>query len=92
MVKSNFHVNRMRDFYFWRDQAEHEVDLLWQSSQGLELLEIKATETIKSDMFKGMDYLLNISSTPISGKTLVHSGLVNQSRTNGELLSWRSIA
>ncbi len=92
MVKSNFHQNRMRDFYFWRDQAEHEVDLLWQSSQGLELLEIKATETIKSDMFKGMDYLQNISSTPISSKTLVHTGLVNQSRTNGELLSWKSIA
>ncbi len=92
LVKSNFHGNRMREFYFWRDHSGHEIDVLWQSHQGLELMEIKATETIKSDMFKGMDYLQSISSTPISSKTLVHSGTFNQSRSNGEVLSWRSIA
>jgi hypothetical protein len=82
----------MREFYFWRDHSGHEIDVLWQSHQGLELMEIKATETIKSDMFKGMDYLQSISSTPISSKTLVHSGTFNQSRSNGDVLSWRSIA
>jgi hypothetical protein len=92
LVKSNFHGNRMREFYFWRDHSGHEIDVLWQSHQGLELMEIKATETIKSDMFKGMDYLQSISSTPISSKTLVHSGTFNQSRSNGDVLSWRSIA
>jgi len=46
--------NYIHFFWFWRDSAGHEVDLLWQDDERLNLIEIKATQTIMGDLFKGM--------------------------------------
>jgi predicted AAA+ superfamily ATPase len=88
-VKKNYHNNLLRDLWFWRDAAGHEIDLIWQKSELLNLVEIKASETIKSEMFKGLSYFENLKPELIESKSLVHSGLFNQERTLGKVLSWK---
>ncbi|CAN1550497.1 COG1373 Predicted ATPase (AAA+ superfamily) [Flavobacteriaceae bacterium] len=90
-VKKNYHNNLLRDLWFWRDAAGHEVDLIWQNSELLNLVEIKASETIKSEMFKGLSYFEKLKPELIESKSVVHSGLSNQERTLGKVTSWKDI-
>jgi predicted AAA+ superfamily ATPase len=90
-VKKNYHNNLLRDLWFWRDAVGHEVDLIWQKSELLNLVEIKASETIKSEMFKGLSYFEKLKPELIESKSVVHSGLFGQERTIGKVLSWKDI-
>lgn len=90
-VKKNYHNNLLYDFWFWRDAVGHEVDVIWQSSELLNIVEIKATETIMTDQFKGLSYFEKFVPDLIESKTLVHTGLFNQKRTLGDVTSWKNI-
>lgn len=90
-VKKNYHNNLLYDFWFWRDAVGHEVDLIWQHSELLNIVEIKATETIMTDQFKGLSYFEKFVPDLIESKTLVHTGLFNQKRTLGDVTSWKNI-
>ncbi|MCH8554436.1 MAG: ATP-binding protein [Schleiferiaceae bacterium] len=90
-IKQNNHNNLMYNLWFWRDAAGHEVDLIWQGSTKLNMVEIKASETIMPKMFKGLDYFEKLAPEVINSKTLVHTGSFNQQRTAGEVQSWKQI-
>jgi predicted AAA+ superfamily ATPase len=90
-VKQNYHQHLLLDFWFWRDAVGHEVDLIWQQSEKLNLVEIKASETIMPAMFKGLRYFEKFVPDRIESKTLVHTGSFNQNRTDAKVLSWKNI-
>lgn len=90
-IKQQYHQNLLLDFWFWRDAVGHEVDFIWQDTEKLNLVEIKASETIIPDMFKGLSYMKKFMPDLIESKTIVHTGLFNQNRTAGEVLSWKKI-
>jgi hypothetical protein len=87
----NYHNNLLLDLWFWRDAVGHEVDLIWQNSELINLVEIKATETIMPDMFKGLTYFEKLKPELIQTKSIVHTGLFNQQRTLGKVMSWKEI-
>ena len=87
-VKQNYHQNLMKEFWFWRDSAGHEVDLISQEDDLLDVIEIKATATISQDLFKGLLYFENLAKDNVSSNTLVYAGLDNQKRTNINVISW----
>ncbi len=89
-LKQNFHSNLLRDFWFWRDAVGHEVDLIWQDSRLLNLVEIKSSETIVPEMFNGLEYFQKLKPELIASKTLIHSGLFDQKRTAGDVKSWKT--
>jgi predicted AAA+ superfamily ATPase len=90
-VKHNYHQNLMQDFWFWRDSAGHEVDLIRQDDDLLNIIEIKATATISQDLFKGLSYFQNLAQDDVKSKTLVYAGLDNQKRTIADVVSWYDI-
>jgi len=90
-LKQNYHNNRMLDFWFWRDAVGHEIDLIWQDSEKLNLVEVKASETIMPDMFRGFSYFEKFVPHLIESKTLVHTGSFNQNRSTGKVLSWKNV-
>ena len=89
-LKQNYHNNLMHDFWFWRDAVGHEVDLIWQNSDKLNVVEIKASETIMPNMFNGLAYFDKLASDRIASKTLVHTGSFNQQRTAARVQSWNN--
>jgi predicted AAA+ superfamily ATPase len=91
-IKNNYHNNLLRDSWFWRDAVGHEVDYIWQDDEQIHVVEIKATETIMTEMFKGLTYFQEKAGELIKSKTLVHTGLMNQNRTLGKVQSWKSIS
>lgn len=88
-IKLNYHKNLLRDFWFWRDAVGNEVDLIWQQSEKLNLIEIKASETIQSKMFKGLNYFEKLKPELVESKTLVHTGLFGQKRSQVTIKSWK---
>lgn len=90
-VKKNYHNNLLRDLWFWRDAVGHEVDLIWQEDEKLNLVEIKASETIMSDMFKGLTYFEKLAPDLIKSKTLIHTGLFYQFRNEVNVRSWKEL-
>jgi predicted AAA+ superfamily ATPase len=90
-VKHNYHANLLRDVWFWRDAVGHEVDLIWQNDEQLNLVEIKATETITPEMFNGLTYFEKLAPQLVKSKTLVHTGSMNQSRSMGSVVGWESL-
>ena len=89
-LKQNYHNNLMHDFWFCRDAVGHEVDLIWQDSDKLNVVEIKASETIMPNLFNGLAYFDKLASAQIASKTLVHTGTFNQQRTVARVQSWNN--
>ena len=90
-IKLNYHKNLLRDYWFWRDAVGNEVDLIWQQSEKLNLIEIKASETIQPKMFKGLKYFEKQKPQLVESKTLVHTGLFQQKRSDAMVKSWKDI-
>ncbi|MDP2158969.1 MAG: ATP-binding protein [Flavobacterium sp.] len=87
-IKQNFHQNKMEEFWFWRDSNGHEVDLIRQDDDLLNVIEIKSTKTVTTDLFKEINYFENLAKDEIKSKSLVYAGNDNQKRTNANVLSW----
>ncbi len=90
-IKQNYHQNMLLDLWFWRDAVGHEVDIIWQENEKLNLVEVKASETIMPDMFKGLSYFEKFLPDQIESKTLIHTGTFNQNRTAAKVVSWMHI-
>ena len=89
--KKNAHQYLHNDYWFWRDSNGHEIDLLTQNGNAFDIFEIKSTQTILTEHFKGMDYFDEISGGKAGTKTLVYGGNENQKRTDYTVLGWRNI-
>lgn len=91
-LKINYHNNLLRDFWFFRDAVGHEIDFIWQENELLNLVEIKATETVLPKMFDQLNYFENLKPEIIHSKALVFGGTKSQKRTNVQVKSWNDIS
>ena len=88
-IKRIYHKNDLQsEVWFWRDTAGNEVDLLIQKPKSVEVLEIKATQTIMPDLFKGLNYFENLAEYDNLKKTLVYGGNEYQQRSAGSVVPW----
>jgi hypothetical protein len=67
------------------------VDFIWQNTEKLNLVEIKASETIFPEMFRGLSYFEKFIPDLVESKTIVHTGLFDQNRSLGKVLSWKNV-
>jgi len=91
-VKKKYHKNeRQTDLWFWRDSHGNEVDLLIEKPQETEIVEIKATQTVMPDLFKGLNYYAALETEVKLTKTLVYGGNERQERSVANVLPWNEI-
>ncbi len=72
-------------FYFWRDVAQNEVDVIIETGTKRDAIEIKSGKTINQNFFKGLDYFKNFD--PNVRLNLIYGGLENQQRSNYKIHS-----
>lgn len=77
-------LNRVREprLYYWRDNAGHEVDLLFDKPDGIVPIEIKLGATIQQGALKGLDYYRAINNKACSG-IIINGGTELQQRGSG---------
>lgn len=57
-----------QQYYFWQDSNANEVDALPKTAEGFQSYEIKATQTISSELFKGLDRFAALAEPEPVGK------------------------
>lgn len=55
--KHAFNLGKEPNFYFWKDQKDHEIDLIIDEGTYLFPIEIKSSETFHPGFIKNMEYL-----------------------------------
>jgi predicted AAA+ superfamily ATPase len=88
-VKQMYHSNGPEDLWFWRDSGGNEIDLIVDKGDEMDIFEFKASQTIKTEMFDGLNKFEEISQIQNLKKHLVYGGNESQIRSSGKLLSWK---
>jgi hypothetical protein len=90
LLKGRFNRGLRDNIYFWRDNTGHEIDCIVDQGNRLLPIEIKSGKTVSDDFFKGLRYWSRISGANAGDMLLVYAGLMDQTRKEGRVLSWRS--
>ena len=92
IVKAHKNNGLSHSFYFWRDSNGNEVDFIIERGVKIKLIEMKASETVKSDFIKNLHYLDdNLKNFEVK-HYLLNTINVTQVRTNETILSWKDVS
>jgi predicted AAA+ superfamily ATPase len=79
----------LRDpLYFFRDSNGLEIDLLLDHADGLQLVEIKASQTVSAALFKNLRTVSTLLGDRVKSQHLVYGGAERQERTGVEVLPY----
>ena len=99
IAKQYFNHGNRPPIYFWRDQnGRLEVDCLIDNGKNLLPIEIKASESIATDFFKGLNswnklaYGENRMKDHADKSFLVYAGNEAQQRSGGQAIPWSQVA
>jgi predicted AAA+ superfamily ATPase len=93
MIKQNYHKNLYNEFFYWKESNKTEVDLLIPEANGLNVYEIKSSQTLTYDKYEGLIKFEKISTDPILSKTLIHAGKEQKhTRFGCETVSWDKVS
>jgi predicted AAA+ superfamily ATPase len=92
-LKHKANTQSNAEFFFWRDQAGREVDLLVEQGLSISAIEFKAGKTIADDYVKNLAYLQSLfTDAHVSLKPLVvYAGDLAQTRSNIPIRSWKEL-
>jgi uncharacterized protein len=90
--KRFLHSGRKVQLYFWRDQAGHEVDCIYETNGIPTAIEIKSSATFRQDFLKGLKYFQALPNQNLGRVQLIYAGNDNwiDGKTGCEIQSWFS--
>lgn len=91
LMKQRLNAGRPADLYFWRDHVGHEVDVLIESAQGLQALEIKSGSTFASDWTDGLKKWQKFAGDESIQPSLVYGGSASYEREGLHVWGWQDI-
>ncbi len=79
----------LRDpLHFFRDSNGLEVDLLLEHADGVQLIEIKASQTVAAPLFKNLRTVSALLGERVKSQHLVYGGDLRQARTDVDVLPY----
>lgn len=73
--KRKYNQGERADLYFYRDQGQHEVDLLQVAADGnISAYEIKSGKTFRTDYFDGLHYLQKVLGNRLVSTEVLYDG------------------
>lgn len=70
LVKQRYNEVKRLNYYYYRENAGREVDLLQDTPQGMKLSEIKVAKTYNTDFRKNIDYLIKLLPNVVSSRVI----------------------
>lgn len=77
--------------YYFRDNHQHEIDVIFKKSQQLIPIEIKASKTIANDFFKGLNYFSKLIGSRCEQGYLVYAGEQQQRVDKFKVINYKEI-
>jgi uncharacterized protein len=90
-IKQRFNHGQPADLYFWRDSVGHEVDLVFETPQGLQAIEMKSGSTWTNEWLEGLQEWQNISRETVQ-PIVIYGGDQSFERQGSRAMSWSSLA
>jgi predicted AAA+ superfamily ATPase len=91
LLKQRFNAGHLPNLYFWRDKSGCEIDCILDEGTKLIPIEIKSGATISSDYFSNLLKWNEISETNPLNNYVIYSGVENQARSSGSVISWQNL-
>jgi predicted AAA+ superfamily ATPase len=91
LMKQRLNAGQALDLFFWRDHVGHEVDVLIDTEQGLQALEIKSGSTFASDWTDGLKKWQKFAGDESIQPSLVYGGAASYEREGVHVWGWKDI-
>jgi len=91
LVKQRFNAGRPADLYFWRDNVGHEVDVLYETPQGLQAVEIKSGSTFAPDWPAAARKWQTFAGDEALAPVIVYGGEGRYERAACRVVGWREM-
>jgi len=80
------------DMYFWRDNNGLEADLVFETANGLQCVEIKSGQTLTPDLVRAGKLANRFVTEASPAPWLIHGGTDNYTREGVRCISWQRLA
>ncbi len=91
LLKRRFNTARPSNLSFWRDRSGHEVDLLLETPEGIQAIEIKATATPALTALRGLQHWRAMVGQVGPRPRLIYAGESFQQRADAEFVPWNMV-
>ena len=92
IFKQKLNAGETPDIYFWRDSTGNEIDVIEETPEGLQPIEIKSGSTYASDWPAGLKKWQTLAGTESVKPSILYGGDLSVPRQEINLWSWRDIA
>ncbi len=92
IVKHRYNAGQPTDLYFWRDNVGNEVDVVFETPQGLRALEIKSGSTFATDWPQGVRKWVKLAGEETHPPMIVFGGTGQYERQGCEVRGWQEFA
>ncbi len=90
LLKKRFNRGETDHLYFLRDRKGNEVDFLLDYGPFLDLVEVKAGQTVSSSFFSGIEYYRRIYGE-VRNSMLLYGGDKDHIRENVRIIPWKGL-
>jgi predicted AAA+ superfamily ATPase len=90
-VKRELNAGATPELFFWRDSAGNEVDLVYETPDGLQGVEIKSGATFVPDWLDGLKKWRALPGNQARKPRVVYGGKQTQARETADLIGWRDL-
>ena len=93
ILKKNFNAGRRPRLYYWRDSdnKDKEIDLLEEGPHGLELTEIKSSQTANREYTKNLLNTCLASNVKVKSRRVIYDGSDKPVFSGVRYINWRSL-
>ena len=91
LLKQRFNAGQPGDLYFWRDSTGNEVDVLIETAQGLQAVEIKSGSTFASDWTSSLKKWKQFAGDEAIQPSLVYGGTASYARDGVQVWGWQHV-
>lgn len=91
LYKRYYHNFLSPSLYYWRDSNGNEVDGLIVKGQLMDIIEIKAGQTINKSYFRGFQYFQSFAKDVIDKQYLIYGGHEAYIRSGIQILNWADL-
>jgi len=92
LVKTRFNAGQDAALFFWRDSVGQEVDVLLETPQGLQAIEIKSGATFASDWPQAVHKWVALADTATLPPRIIFGGDGRYERQGCQVSGWREFA
>jgi len=92
LVKQRFNTGQGTELFFWRDNVGLEVDVVFDTAQGLQAVEIKSGATFASDWPQAARKWAALADAPTLPPQIIYGGAGHYARQDCDIWGWREFA